>query len=221
VGDGLGAQGAQGGAGIAGVTGAQGAQGATGPTSGPTCYDLGIHDLYMDCTLNNQVGNPTVYSFTMNPQCLSNDSVYSNDSCDGCDPFIGGAFRSFGEALVDPSCMLMCCDPSDFRLKNDIITLEGSLTKLMMLQPVEFDWTEDTPEYNYYLENNKTHSLGFIAQQVREHIPEVVKMRDNGFYYILYPQLNAYLVEGIKEHQNNIASVDERLTMLEEYIENY
>ena len=73
----------------------------------------------------------------------------------------------------------------------------------------------------YYLENNKTHSLGFVAQQVREHIPEVVKMRDNGFYYILYPQLNAYLVEGIKEHQNNIASVDERLTMLEEYIENY
>jgi len=129
---------------------------------------------------------------------------------------------SFGEAQVNPECILMCCDDSsDLRLKNEVITLEGSLTKLMMLQPVEFDWTEDTPEYNYYLENNKTHSLGFVAQQVREHIPEVVKMRDNGFYYILYPQLNAYLVEGIKEHQNNIASVDERLTMLEEYIENY
>ena len=218
---GQGAQGSQGATGITGPQGAQGAQGAKGPPSGPTCYNLGMHELYMDCTLTNQVAFYTVYSFTMNPQCSSNDSVYENDGCDGCDPFIGGAFRSFGEASVDVSCMLMCCDPSDLRLKNEVITLEGSLTKLMMLQPVEFDWTEDTPEYNYYLENNKTHSLGFVAQQVREHIPEVVKMRDNGFYYILYPQLNAYLVEGIKEHQNNIASVDERLTMLEEYIENY
>ena len=90
----------------------------------------------------------------------------------------------------------------------------------MMLSPVEFDWTKNTPEYEYFLENNKIHSLGFIAQQVKEHIPEVVKIRDNGFYYIVYEQLNAYLVEGIKEHQDIIVSVDEQLTLLEKYIEN-
>jgi hypothetical protein len=218
---GQGAQGSQGGQGVQGPQGAQGAQGATGPPSGPTCNFLGTHTLYMDCSLTFPIFDPEVYSTVTNPQCLSNDSIYDADTCDRCDTFVGGAFLSFGNALVDPSCMLMCCDPSDFRLKNDIVTLEDSLSKLMMLQPVEFDWTEDTPEYNYYLENNKTHSIGFIAQQVREHIPEVVKMRENGYYYILYPQLNAYLVEGIKEHQNNIASVDETLTVLEEYIENY
>jgi hypothetical protein len=148
------------------------------------------------------------------------DFLYDEETCSSCDLIMNFVWKG-GDAQVGPGCFLMCCNPSDLRLKNDIITLDGSLTKLMMLEPVEFDWTEDTPEYKYYLENNKTHSIGFIAQQVREHIPEVVKMRDNGYYYILYPQLNAYLVEGIKEHQNKIATVDETLTILEEYIENY
>jgi hypothetical protein len=165
------------------------------------------------------LGMEQAYSDSPTPNCTSLDKLYTRDDCSGCDAFVFLAVAEF-QATVGPDCTLECCF-SDLRLKNEVITLEGSLTKLMMLQPVEFDWTEDTPEYDYYLQNNKTHSLGFVAQQVREHIPEVVRMRENGYYYILYPQLNAYLVEGIKEHQNKIASVDERLTMLEEYIENY
>jgi hypothetical protein len=215
---GQGLQGAQGATGTQGPQGAQGAQGATGP-KGPTCYGPFFVGLFQDCDFIMPMGMPEIYSDSPSPDCVASDKVYDDSNCTDCGSLVGFAIAEY-QATVDGSCTLVCCS-SDLRLKNEVITLEGSLTKLMMLQPVEFDWTEDTPEYNYYLENNKTHSLGFVAQQVREHIPEVVKMRDNGFYYILYPQLNAYLVEGIKEHQNNIASVDERLTMLEEYIENY
>jgi hypothetical protein len=218
---GQGAQGSQGGQGVQGSTGAQGAQGATGPGSAPACYLIDVSSPFEENCFNPMfAGVFAVYSPEMVPDCNRMDFVYEDSGCTDCSPFINLKWQ-MANAEVNPSCQLICCFPSDLRLKNEVITLDGSLTKLMMLQPVEFDWTEDTPEYNYYLENNKTHSIGFIAQQVREHIPEVVKMRENGFYYILYPQLNAYLVEGIKEHQNNIASVDERLTMLEEYIENY
>jgi hypothetical protein len=216
---GQGLQGAQGATGTQGPQGAQGAQGATGPPAAPACYDVGFVGLFPDCDFLAPMGMPNVYSNVMMPNCTSNDKVYDIDDCSGCDSLINLVIAEY-QATVDVTCTLVCCF-SDLRLKNEVITLEGSLTKLMMLQPVEFDWTENTPEYDYYLQNNKTHSLGFVAQQVREHIPEVVRMRENGYYYILYPQLNAYLVEGIKEHQNNIASVDERLTMLEEYIENY
>jgi hypothetical protein len=220
VAGGQGAQGAQGGQGVQGPQGAQGAQGATGPASGPSCYLIDPSAAFYDnCFYDNFQGNFAIYSTVMTPQC-DMDFLFDENTCMSCDTIMNFIWQG-GDAQVGPGCFLMCCNPSDLRLKNEVITLEGSLTKLMMLQPVEFDWTEDTPEYNYYLENNKTHSLGFIAQQVREHIPEVVRMRDNGYYYILYPQLNAYLVEGIKEHQNNIASVDETLTVLEEYIENY
>jgi hypothetical protein len=220
---GQGFQGAQGATGIAGPTGAQGAQGATGPPSGPSCNLINPSEqFYFDCELTFEEGQYSVYA-PGGTSCNAADLIYDDNGCTTC--IFAGLVTQLGgggsPSIVGGDCRLQCCNPSDLRLKNEVITLDGSLTKLMMLQPVEFDWTEDTPEYNYYLENNKTHSLGFVAQQVREHIPEVVKMRDNGFYYILYPQLNAYLVEGIKEHQNNIASVDERLTMLEEYIENY
>ena len=202
-----------------GPQGAQGAQGDVGPGSAPTCYGPFFVGLFQDCDFTMPLGMPEIYSESPSPDCASNDKVYDRDDCSGCGTLVFLAIAEY-QATVGPDCSLECCF-SDLRLKNEVITLEGSLTKLMMLQPVEFDWTENTPEYDYYLQNNKTHSLGFVAQQVREHIPEVVRMRENGYYYILYPQLNAYLVEGIKEHQNNIASVDERLTMLEEYIENY
>jgi hypothetical protein len=218
VAGGQGAQGSQGGQGVQGPQGSQGAQGAAGPAPSCNLIDMSA-EFFNNCQQDSPVGQFAIYSPSASPQC-DMDFLYDEETCTSCDLIMNFVWRN-GDAQVGPGCFLMCCNASDLRLKNEVITLDGSLTKLMMLQPVEFDWTEDTPEYNYYLENNKTHSLGFIAQQVREHIPEVVRMRENGYYYILYPQLNAYLVEGIKEHQNNIASVDETLTVLEEYIENY
>jgi hypothetical protein len=85
----------------------------------------------------------------------------------------------------------------------------------MILNPVEFDWTEDVPEYNYFFEHGKTHSLGFIAQEVRKVLPEIVKIRSNGYYYIEYHNLNAYLVEGIKEHQVFIDTLETSIIEVE------
>ena len=85
----------------------------------------------------------------------------------------------------------------------------------MVLNPVEFDWTEDVPEYNYFFEHGKTHSLGFIAQEVRKVLPEIVKIRPNGYYYIEYHNLNAYLVEGIKEHQVFIDTLETSILEVE------
>ena len=107
------------------------------------------------------------------------------------------------------------CGRSDVRLKTEIRTLEGVLDKIMVLNPVEFDWTEDVPEYNYFFENDKTHSLGFIAQEVRKVLPEIVKIRPNGYYYIEYHNLNAYLVEGIKEHQVFIDTLETSILEVE------
>jgi hypothetical protein len=118
------------------------------------------------------------------------------------------------------SCDVQNIDPcrSDANLKTEVKTLTGSLEKLMLLNPVEFDWTEDTPEYSYYLENKKLHSLGFIAQEVRKHIPEVAKIRTDGYYFIDYPKLNAYLVEGIKEHQVFIDTLETSIIELEKLV---
>jgi hypothetical protein len=107
------------------------------------------------------------------------------------------------------------CSRSDARLKNNIRTIEDALNKIMKLNPVEFDWLELAPHYDTYKELGQLHSIGFIAQEVRAIIPEVVDLKENGYYSIDYPKLNALLVEGIKEQQVFIEELEKLIQDLE------
>ena len=208
----VGAIGSQGAQGAAGPQGATGAQGAAGPSS---CLERTV-TLFLTCEREGNMGDIFAYSTVVNPSCANGDRLYDNDTCTGCDALQGFVIVGAGpDATITGGCVLECCDASDVRLKTEIKTLEGSLDKLMFLNPVEFDWTEDVPEYNYFFEHGKTHSLGFIAQEVRKVLPEIVKIRTNGYYYIEYPKLNAYLVEGIKEHQVFIDTLETSIIEVE------
>lgn len=85
----------------------------------------------------------------------------------------------------------------------------------MKMNPVEFDWSETHYEYETLKEKGKLRSLGFIAQEMREIYPEVVKVDSAGFYFIIYSELNSVLVEGIKEQQVFIEDLDNVITQLE------
>jgi hypothetical protein len=106
---------------------------------------------------------------------------------------------------------------SDARLKTNVETLSGSLDSLLKLEPVEFDWKEITPEYQFFVEKGITHSIGFVAQQVKTVIPQLVKLRSDGYYTIDYPRVNAVLVEGIKEQQVFIEELEKDIIELENY----
>jgi Zn-dependent oligopeptidase len=109
------------------------------------------------------------------------------------------------------------CSFSDFRLKQGIKTLTGSLEKVIQFKAIEFDWNEniDPSDYEYYKTRNKLHSLGLIAQDVKIYFPEVVKIDNRGYYYIEYSKLNAVLVEAIKEQQLLIEDINEKILELE------
>jgi hypothetical protein len=109
------------------------------------------------------------------------------------------------------------CEKSDARLKTNVQTLKNSLDIVLALNPVEFDWKEITPEYDWFVENGITHSIGFIAQEVKQLVPEIVILKDNGYYTIDYPKINALLVEGIKEQQVFIDEVENDIIYLEKY----
>jgi hypothetical protein len=102
-------------------------------------------------------------------------------------------------------------------LKANVETLSGSLDLLLRLEPVEFDWKEITPQYDWFVEKGITHSIGFIAQQVKSVIPELVELRNDRYYTIDYPRINALLVEGIKEQQVFIEEVEKDIIELEKY----
>jgi hypothetical protein len=109
------------------------------------------------------------------------------------------------------------CGRSDFRLKDEIETIDAALDKILKLEPVEFDWKENTPEYEYFVEKGKLHSIGFIAQKVARVYPELVERRDDGYYTVHYQKINAILVEGIKEQQVFIEDLENTITKLETY----
>jgi len=92
---------------------------------------------------------------------------------------------------------------SDIRLKSNVKTITGALDKVSRLRGVEFDYKE-----------NGTHSIGFIAQEVEEVLPELVFGEDPKS--VAYQNFVALLVESVKELREEVSSLREELNILKE-----
>jgi hypothetical protein len=86
-----------------------------------------------------------------------------------------------------------------------------------MLDVVEYDWNEKLSkgEYIKKFENNKIHSIGLIAQNVKEFYPTIVRIGAEGYYTVDYYKMNAVLIEGIKEQQVFIDDIGNQIKELE------
>ena len=93
--------------------------------------------------------------------------------------------------------------------------MKNSIENIMKLEAVEYDWNENLNEYEYFKTQQKLHTIGLIAQNVRLYYPEVVRINSNGYYSIDYSKLNAVLVEGIKEQSIFIEEMDKDLDYIE------
>jgi len=84
---------------------------------------------------------------------------------------------------------------SDARLKTNIKELESALDKVLTLRGVSYEWTEES---NMGADVTK---YGLIAQEVREVIPEMVKLRSkgDGMLTLSYTEIIPWLIEAIKE----------------------
>lgn len=106
---------------------------------------------------------------------------------------------------------------SDVRLKKDIEPLVGSLDKVLQLQGVSFTWNRDVSSYVGRL---KSSDIGLIAQDVEKITPElVIETEINGVDFkvknVDYSRLAPLLVEAIKEQQQQIEELKQRISDLE------
>jgi hypothetical protein len=85
---------------------------------------------------------------------------------------------------------------SDARYKKNVETLTGSLDRLLKLRGVNFQWKQDEFPDNKFEEGNQ---IGFIAQELKELLPEVVTQGNDGYYSVDYSRLTPILVEAVKE----------------------
>ena len=108
---------------------------------------------------------------------------------------------------------------SDIRLKKNIKRIEdsASLSKLMQLNPVYYEWKENTPSSlrKNYPEGRQ---IGLIAQEVQKYIPEVVKtepLYDKEYKGIDYGRLVTVLIGAVQEQQKEITELKQKVATLE------
>lgn len=103
---------------------------------------------------------------------------------------------------------------SDINYKTNIVNLTGMKEKLKLLRPVSYLFKTDIPGLVIDKTNNSI-QFGFIAQELKEIFPDMVKQMDNGVLGISYTELIPVLVQALKEQQMEIEELKTRISSLE------
>jgi len=129
-------------------------------------------------TANNlKVGSPVVDVITM----------------DGGDLMVAGDAEFDGSVCVQGTLTT----PSDERLKQNVATLTGVLSKIEQLRGVRFEF-RDQQKYA------TGPQIGVIAQELQKVFPELVIQGADGYLAVNYSQLTGVLIQAVKEQQQEI-----------------
>jgi hypothetical protein len=94
---------------------------------------------------------------------------------------------------------------SDERLKDNIAPIDDPLAKVISISGNTFDWNENT--------NNEGSDTGVIAQEIEAlGLPGLVTTRDNGYKAVRYEKLVPLLVEAIKELNDKVDKLEQKLS---------
>lgn len=114
---------------------------------------------------------------------------------------------SGNRAVYSDSNGVLTNSSSDVTLKTNVSNLNYGVNTIMKLRPVSYNWIP--------INLGTQTELGFIAQEVQPHIPEVIGVNNSGTLSLDYPKLTAVLVKAIQDQQGHIANLETRLAALE------
>lgn len=126
-----------------------------------------------------------------------------NDNCFyvGCT----NGVRIYGPLEVDGDISaegdIIAFSSSDERLKENITSIDNCLQKVLSLDAIQFEWSNEQSTYS-------GKDVGLIAQQVNKIAPEIVSKRDDGFYAMKYEKMIPLLVGAIKEQNQEIEKLE-------------
>jgi hypothetical protein len=161
-------------------------------------------------TVTNSSNNRVITSITS-----TSGNAEQNLTFDGTTLTIGGNINT-GQGITEVYLMNQNVRTSDAvsfasitetsaqRYKENIQTLESG-DSILKLRPVTFDWKE-SGEKDY----------GLIAEEVNDHLPELVKKNEEGEVEgIKYSKLTSLLVKIVQEQQIEISNLKNRLDSLD------
>ena len=85
------------------------------------------------------------------------------------------------------------------------------MDKISKISGNTYDWKAETKAEHGYEGND----VGVIAQEILEVLPEAVTTRDDGYLAVRYEKIVTLLIEAIKEQQETITNLKNRLEILE------
>ena len=107
---------------------------------------------------------------------------------------------------------------SDKRLKENFLPISDSLSKIKQLSGVTFNWNDKGIDLSNNMKDKNKREVGLIAQEVEKILPEAVVNWDednNDYKSVLYDRLVPLLIEGMKEQQEQIEKLQERVDKLD------
>ena len=91
---------------------------------------------------------------------------------------------------------------SDRRLKDNITPISNPIEKIMSIGGYEYDWNTKS--------NKEGHDIGVIAQEIEKILPDIVKIRGDGYKAVNYERIVALLIEAVKDQQAQIDELKSR-----------
>ncbi len=137
----------------------------------------------------------------------------------GC---IGRSDKQFNNIYVDHLIARAVTTTSDETLKENIVNLESSLSKLKRLRGVKYDIKEDyfrveDKKLKKELVKKGKNNIGFLAQELEEVFPEIVFFdNSSNLYSVNYIELIPVLVEALKEQQEIIENLSAQIQAFEQ-----
>lgn len=105
----------------------------------------------------------------------------------------GGTVYRVGEVTV-----------SDSRLQQRDGNIENPSDVLNQIEAFYYNFTDDM---NVTGNRDSKRRIGFSAQEIEKVLPEAVETDENGIMYMNYEVLTAFLVEAVKEQQQEIENL--------------
>lgn len=98
-------------------------------------------------------------------------------------------------------------NPSDISLKEDIVPLDNSLSRVQEIGGYHYYWRYENPE-------NRKLQTGVLAQEVQKVFPELVSESHTGMLQVNYLGLIPYLIESVKSQQTAVEKLQDQNSQL-------
>ena len=113
---------------------------------------------------------------------------------------VGALSPSATTGRIDASNDIVAFSTSDKRFKENVKRIENALEKIKTIGGYSFDWREEGFEAHGF----KGSDVGVIAQEIESVLPEIVKVKANGFKGVRYEKIIALVIEAIKELDDKV-----------------